>query len=136
MMAYRGTVPGYTGTLLAAILSIMMATARDDWKRTVSGIDALEQSLFVALDTPLGAVPMRPDFGSRLADYIDEPVHELQALAAREVTRVVRRWEPRIEVLGVLAHVESTGRATITITWQPSATSGLRADPRETEVRL
>jgi phage baseplate assembly protein W len=102
----------------------------------LEGLEELEQSLRIALGTPLGSVPGRPAFGTRLHELADEPVHEVRRVAIIEVQRGARA-EPRVELLGVQVpgHTED-GHVVVEIHWRPSAESGLRADARVSEVLL
>jgi uncharacterized protein len=63
----------------------------------------LEQAMRLILSTYPGERPMRPEFGSRIRDFVFRPIN-VQTVA--ELTRVVRdallRWEPRVDVEAVL----------------------------------
>jgi phage baseplate assembly protein W len=69
----------------------------------VSGERELEQSIAVILSTIPGERPMRPEFGSRIHDYVFAPADESTAgLLAYEVRQSLLRWEPRIDVTDVV----------------------------------
>lgn len=59
----------------------------------------IEEAIRLILATTPGERPMRPEFGCRIADYVfataDGPT--ANAISA-EVSRALRRWEPRIDV--------------------------------------
>ena len=53
----------------------------------------------LVLATSPGERPMRPEFGSRLAEYVFAPANATTAgQLANEVRVALERWEPRIEV--------------------------------------
>jgi phage baseplate assembly protein W len=56
-------------------------------------------AIWLVLATSPGERPMRPEFGSRLADYVFAPANATTAgQLANEVRVALERWEPRIEV--------------------------------------
>lgn len=66
---------------------------------TAGGVEKLEQAMRIVLTTYPGERPMRPEFGSRLRDYVfDGVTGENSGRIAAEVERALRRWEPRVEV--------------------------------------
>jgi phage baseplate assembly protein W len=69
----------------------------------VSGDRELEQSIALILTTIPGERPMRPEFGSRIHEYVFAPADESTAgLLAYEVRQSLLRWEPRIDVTDVV----------------------------------
>jgi hypothetical protein len=57
----------------------------------------LEQAMRLILATYPGERPMRPEFGSRLRDYIFRPAAvETAAELSNEVRKALLRWEPRV----------------------------------------
>ncbi len=67
----------------------------------VQAYDDLRQCVRIILSTPLGADPLRPDFGSNIARYLDWPLERARPHVVREVVQALRRWEPRARVTGV-----------------------------------
>lgn len=66
---------------------------------TVSGTALLEQAMCVILATYPGERPMRPEFGSRLRDFVFEPASaQTRRAVAVEVRTALERWEPRAEI--------------------------------------
>ncbi len=64
-----------------------------------SGIDKLEQAMRIILSTYPGERPMRPEFACRLRDFVfDGATDDNSGQIGTEVTRALRRWEPRVEV--------------------------------------
>ena len=69
----------------------------------VQGERELEQSIALILCTTPGERPMRPEFGSRIHDYVFAPADATTAgLVAYEVRQSLLRWEPRIDVTDVI----------------------------------
>ncbi|OHV25758.1 baseplate protein [Parafrankia soli] len=79
-----------------------MATDASGSFAMTSGVDELEQAMYLILSTTPGERPMRPEFGCPLADYVFAPADSTTAgLIAYEVTRALSRWEPRVDVVDV-----------------------------------
>jgi Bacteriophage baseplate protein W len=63
----------------------------------------LEQAMRLILSTYPGERPMRPEFGSRIRDFVFRPVNiETIAELSHEVRNALLRWEPRVNVEAVL----------------------------------
>lgn len=62
----------------------------------------LEQAMRLILSTYPGERPMRPEFGSRIRDYVFRPINvETVAELSQEVRNALLRWEPRVDIDGV-----------------------------------
>jgi len=62
----------------------------------------IEQAIHLVLGTSHGERPMRPEFGSGLADLVFAPADATTAgRIIYEVRTALERWEPRIDVLDV-----------------------------------
>ncbi|MFL6142409.1 MAG: GPW/gp25 family protein [Labedaea sp.] len=62
----------------------------------------LEQAMRLILSTYPGERPMRPEFGSRIRDFVFRPVNiETIAELSQEVRNALLRWEPRVNIEGV-----------------------------------
>lgn len=69
-----------------------------------SGTRKLEQAMRLILTTYPGERPMRPEFGSRLRDFVFEPASlDTATRVAAEVRDALTRWEPRAEITTVTA---------------------------------
>jgi phage baseplate assembly protein W len=81
------------------------------------GDDNVEQSLRLVLMTRVGERVMRGTFGSRLGEMVFKPGSEqnLNALEL-EVSSVILDFEPRVEVLDVVAEADAIDATRITIT--------------------
>ena len=77
----------------------------------VSDEAGIEESIHLILGTAYGERPMRPEFGCGVHDHVFAPADATTAgLIASEVSRSLRRWEPRIELDDVVVSVdEDTG---------------------------
>jgi uncharacterized protein len=59
----------------------------------------IAEAIWLVLATSPGERPMRPEFGSRLAEYVFAPTNATTAgQLANEVQVALERWEPRIDV--------------------------------------
>jgi phage baseplate assembly protein W len=74
----------------------------------VSGATDVERSIRLVLATYPGERPMRPEFGSTIADHVFAPA---DATTAGRLAHAVRtgldRWEPRIELEDVRVHLDA-----------------------------
>ncbi|MEO1750732.1 GPW/gp25 family protein [Thiofaba sp. EF100] len=60
--------------------------------------DDLRQAIRTILSTRVGSDPLRPDFGSRVPDYLDWPIDRARPHIVRETVAAIRKWEPRLAV--------------------------------------
>lgn len=76
----------------------------------------LEQAMRLILATYPGERPMRPDFGSRLRDFVfrSATIDTASALSM-EVQNALLRWEPRVDVESVDVNVDPWERNTLYI---------------------
>jgi uncharacterized protein len=74
----------------------------------VEGDDNVDQSLRLLLLTRVGERVMRADFGTGLGTFVFAPgsAQRLRALE-REVREATARWEPRVELLDVVAEQDA-----------------------------
>lgn len=96
----------------------------------VESIDDIHQCIRIILSTSLGEDPLRPDFGSDLARYLDLPFDRARPFLVREAVAAVQRWEPRVELIGVQCDNADVGRALLRVRWR------LNGAALETEVAL
>ena len=71
----------------------------------VENVDDIHQAIRVILRTPKGADPLRPQFGSKLHQYLDYPVDRARPHVVREVVEAISDplyGEPRVTVQRVL----------------------------------
>src|SRR3954468_22169189 len=76
----------------------------------------LEQAMRLILATYPGERPMRPEFGSRLRDFVFRSATvDTAAELANEVENALLRWEPRIVVNAVNVTVDNDDRSRLYI---------------------
>jgi phage baseplate assembly protein W len=95
----------------------------------VKGNRELEEAMRLVLSTYPGERPMRPEFGSRLRDYVFAGANDETAGALEiEVRTALRRWEPRADVNSVDVKIspDEPGLMFIDIQYTPKSTN----DPR------
>ncbi|KGK41987.1 baseplate protein [Nitrincola sp. A-D6] len=69
-----------------------------------SGDEAIQQSIWIILTTPLRSRVMQPTFGCAIHDYLFAPNSSATRTAVEEAVRdALIRWEPRVEVQRVRA---------------------------------
>jgi uncharacterized protein len=95
-----------------------------------SNDEKIAQSIRIILSTPIGQRVMRPTFGSRLHELIFAPANpETFGLAELYVQDALNFWEPRIQVLEVIAGTDpaAPGTLLIQIRYQVKATHDERS---------
>jgi hypothetical protein len=76
----------------------------------------IEEAIRLILGTSYGERPMRPEFGCGIHDYVFAPADATTAgHVAYEVQRSLERWEPRIDVLGVIVTPDTEDASTLYI---------------------
>lgn len=66
---------------------------------TVTDEDAVKRSLRLILGTRLGETPFFPDFGSRIAAFLFEPISPLtSALLQNEIQDTINAYERRVRI--------------------------------------
>lgn len=61
---------------------------------------AIKNSLYNILTTPLGSRYRRPDYGSRLWQFIQEPSDDTTAFQLETyLVQSIERWEPRVQLI-------------------------------------
>ena len=81
----------------------------------------IADAIWLVLATSPGERPMRPEFGSRLAEYVFAPANATTAgQLANEVQVALERWEPRIDVGDVVVDFDAiaSGIAYIDVHYQ------------------
>lgn len=90
--------------------------------------DDIKESIRIILGTKKGERVMRPDFGSKLNDFLFESVDETTLfLIEEEVKSAITNWEPRVEDVSVNASLKdhSDGRVDIKIEYRVRMTNNL-----------
>ncbi len=74
---------------------------------TVSALDDILESLSILFRTRQGERVMRPQYGCALRDLVFEPMDgETEVAIERTISRAVRFFEPRVDLISVDAQVE------------------------------
>lgn len=61
---------------------------------------AIKNSIYNILTTPLGSRYRRPDYGSRLWEFIQEPSDPTTAFQLETyLVQSIERWEPRVQLI-------------------------------------
>jgi phage baseplate assembly protein W len=81
-----------------------------------SGDAEIAESIRLVLGTSVGERAMRPNFGSRVFEFVFAPVDATTGgRLAAEVRRSLRRWEPRIDVTDVRVRNDPGAPSTLLI---------------------
>ncbi|HEY0638294.1 MAG TPA: GPW/gp25 family protein [Pseudonocardiaceae bacterium] len=82
----------------------------------VRGDTELVQAMRLILSTYPGERPMRPQFGSRLRDFVFRGADDgTAAELAQEVRTALLRWEPRVDIEAVHVAPDPEDRSTLRI---------------------
>jgi uncharacterized protein len=84
----------------------------------VSGVEDIAQCVRIICGTRIGAVPLRPEFGSEIYKWLDAPIDEARRNVPQAIFQALGRWEPRIIVNSVLVSMaENLAGVVIRIDW-------------------
>jgi len=86
----------------------------------VFGLDDLDQAIRLVVQTPPTSVPLEPEFGCALLDFLDKPAPQAAPAIIRAVTRALQRWEPRITLGPVTCQLTAPHAGRLTVSWRPS----------------
>lgn len=90
--------------------------------KTLSGLAQLQQSLQDILTTPIGSRVMRHAYGSRLFEYLDQPVTPALTLRLSAATaEAIATWEPRFLLSQVKGVAQTAGGITLSLSGRVSA---------------
>jgi len=101
-----------------------MAVNPQGGTRMVTGPENVERAMRLILGTAYGERPMRPEFGCAIHDMLFEPATlDLLTRMQVEVEDSLARWEPRVDIVGVVAQFDTDpSRILITISYQIKGT--------------
>lgn len=116
-----------TPASVSTIRSLHWQPALGTEGEVVEGLADIAQCIGTILLTPTRSVPHRPEFGSDIGLYIDQPVTVAvpQIIAAAWVA--IERWEPRARIVDIRVTEAPTpgGRLLLTVEWElPAGTGG------------
>ena len=87
----------------------------------VTDVKDIEQCIQVILRTPKGCDPHRPEFGSNLSLYIDQPLPQVIPHIITEAKEAIYLWEPRTQVISAMPIFGEYGQLIMVVKWQPTA---------------
>ena len=92
----------------------------------ISGEEKIRQSIYIILMTRQGERPLRPEFGSRIWEYVFElPGETVRHLLCTEIVQAIDQWEHRVQ--NVQAHIDdsaiSEGKILIEVSYTIRATN-------------
>lgn len=98
--------------------------AADGTVQLSTGTAELDGAIRCILETRVGERVMRPEFGSRISDYMFEPITARTLGLVQEAAReAIQRWEPRITLEQVTARpAEEEGLILLEIGYRIRAT--------------
>lgn len=83
----------------------------------LSGADHLRQSIYDILTTRRGERIMRPEYGSKVHELLDNPcTQEFIVDLYYECLAAIHRWEPRVRVIRIAAELTVPGQVNIDLT--------------------
>jgi phage baseplate assembly protein W len=84
--------------------------------KPLTEIEHIKQSLADLISTPIGSRIMRRDYGTQLANLIDQPTSEVLYLKCYStIYLAVLRWEPRIEISKIFISSQEQGKQVLDI---------------------
>jgi phage baseplate assembly protein W len=90
--------------------------ALDGTLRLTDGEDLIRRSLVLILSTAPGERLMRPDFGCGIQELVFQPnTAALRGAVQDRVAEAVRKWEPRVDLLGVTVETHAVQRSRLEI---------------------
>ncbi len=77
--------------------------------KSIAGTDHIQQSMTDILLTPIGSRVMRREYGSLVAEIIDQPLNETTLLQLRAAALIaLQQWEPRVRVQAIRATINES----------------------------
>lgn len=99
-----------------------------DWSMSLDGVgqvvrdgDDIAQSIKIIVMTEKGSDPLRPGFGSDVAQIVDQPIDIAIGALKRNIIEQVERWEPRAEIEQIDHDVEGE-KITLSVVWRDRRT--------------
>lgn len=67
----------------------------------ITNAEEIAQAIRLILTTPKGSDPYRAEFGSKVSQYLDQPINYVRPRIVRDTIKAIREWEKRVNVLSV-----------------------------------
>ncbi len=84
----------------------------------VEGIAAIRQRMDLAIRTTKGTDPLRPEFGSRVYQYVDKPVSVAVPNIKKEIVEALQMWVPEVKVIAIRHYYEASYNPVFEITYR------------------
>lgn len=120
------------GVIVSEITSPFWSQSTDVPGGIVAGIEDIKQCIFLIMGTQLGSDPFRHSFGSKVYDYVDEPVIVAAPKIARAAKAAIQLWEPRVTVKDVTFVYGTDGMPIFTIEIKVKPEVNLATDTKGT----
>lgn len=75
----------------------------------VIGIDDVKQCISTILNTQKGSLPLQPNYGCGIYNFIDGPVNVIRPKITYEIIQALRLYEPRVTVTKILSQIVYDG---------------------------
>lgn len=118
---------------IAALQTVNWQPKLGELGAVVEDVDDVNQCIRAILTTPLGSVPLAPDFGSNVYLHVDAPVNVAAPAMIRDAHEALGIWEPRAAVEKIVPSYTGNGWA-LEVRWRPAGS--LAAALQNTRVRL
>ena len=86
----------------------------------LTGNDELAQSLSLYFRTPKGSIPLHPELGFGIFDYVDRNITAIINLI-REVNTGIALWDSRITLVKATPTFTASGTLTMVVKWKPTS---------------
>lgn len=73
----------------------------DEFGTLVQGVDDIMQCVRIILETAKRSDPLRPEFGTNIYKYIDQPGTLVAPKIVQEIVDGITTWEPRVTLKSV-----------------------------------
>lgn len=90
---------------LSQIKSAIWSLSLNGGGAIAEGVTAIRQAMMIILRTTKGSDPLRPDFGSNISLYVDQPATN-SALIIMAIREALATWEPRVTVSRIVKRIE------------------------------
>ncbi len=104
------TEPFINPEAVAIIKTLDWALSVSGFGRIAQGVNEIHQSILLIASTMPGSDPLRPEFGSRIFEFIDTPLPSAKANMVTAIRVAVTRWEPRVKILYIYARFQNQDR--------------------------
>jgi uncharacterized protein len=90
----------------------------------VQGVDAVQQSIQIILETQKGSQPLMPDFGINLANFVGKPMTSAAAELISDIRFQIEKYEKRAKITSITQQAQANGQFTINLFWTYNGATG------------